>query len=98
MTAATGPIALAEDQERAEVLTSIINKNPSLVFAENVSNDPDSEKNSKQESTREGSETDRDSKSSSTNTSTKAKPAPEKSFVPSEKIPAEQAVDFPVDI
>ena len=95
---ATGSIDLAEYIERAEVLTSIINRNPSLVFAKNESNDLDSEKNSKQKSTREGSEKDRGSKSGGTDTSTKAKPAPEKSFVPSEKIPAEQAVDFPVDI
>ena len=70
----------------------------SIVFAQNDNSTPDDETK-----TTSGSETS-ESKPESVpaedekNKSSKAESKPLKPFVPSEKIPGEQAVDFPVDI
>jgi len=69
----------------------------SIVFAQNDNTAPDDSEKSKSESEAKGSEAepeqvDKEKKSS------KEALKPLKPFVPSEKIPGEQAVDFPVDI
>ena len=98
VTLVTGYIVQGENYDHPKFLFSNIERHEPMVLAANESNSPAGEENSKTESTRKGSESDGGSKTGNTDPSTKVKPAPRKSFVPSEKIPAEQAVDFPVDI
>ena len=68
-------------------------KQESIVFAQNDNTAPDDNEKSKSESEAKGSERVDEEKKSSKEASKPLAP-----FVPSEKIPGEQAVDFPVDI
>jgi len=64
------------------------------LLAQNDKTDPDDNEKSQSESETDKSEAAADDK----NKSSDAKSKPLKPFVPSEKIPGDQAVDFPVDI
>ncbi len=65
----------------------------SIVLAQNDNTAPDDNEKSKSGTETDGSEAADDKKKASESESKPLKP-----FVPSEKIPGEQAVDFPVDI
>ena len=70
----------------------------SMVLAENEGGTPADNEETKIDANSKGSEPESGSKTGSNDRSTKSKAAPLKTFIPSEKIPAEQAVDFPADI
>ena len=69
----------------------------SIVFAQNDNTAPDDSEKSKSESEAKGSEAESERVDEEKKSSKEAS-KPLKPFVPSEKIPGEQAVDFPVDI
>ena len=68
------------------------------VLAQNDNSANEKTENSSTSSETKGAETDSKSTNAEKDNSTKEKSKPLKPFVPSEKIPGEQAVDFPVDI
>ena len=65
----------------------------SIVLAQNDSTDDDGEKPKSESDAKDSETADKDEKKSS-----ETAPKPLKPFVPSEKIPGDQAVDFPADI
>jgi len=87
-------IGLDESSGPADVQGSNPLMQESIVLAANDNNRPDDTEKATSGSETKGSEPATDDKNKSSN----AKSKPLKPFVPSEKIPAEQAVDFPVDI
>ena len=84
--------------ERTEFLRSSIVKQKSIVLAENDGSAPVDKEETEIGSSSKGSEPESDPKTDSDDRPTPKKAAPLKTFIPSEKIPAEQAVDFPADI
>lgn len=70
----------------------------SNVLAQNDNSADEKTENSSSSSETKGAGTDSKSTNAEKDNSTKEKSKPLKPFVPSEKIPGEQAVDFPVDI
>lgn len=70
----------------------------SNVMAQNDNTAPDDSEKSDSGSENKGSESESKSTTDDKDNSVKTKSKPLKPFVPSEKIPGEQAVDFPVDI
>jgi len=83
--------ALSVDRSKEPAFTSLYPD--SIVLAQNDNTAPDDNEKSKSESETKESERDDGEKKSSKATSKPLEP-----FVPSEKIPGDQAVDFPVDI
>jgi hypothetical protein len=77
--------------------SSPLNQN-SIVLAANDNNEPDDAEKAASGSGSKESETESKPTVESQEKSSKTKPRPLKPFVPSEKIPGDQAVDFPVDI
>ena len=98
MTAATGSIAPGDISVALKIPVASHQRQKSIALAENKSNNPAKREDSETEAARSGSESGNGSKTGDTAPSTKVKKTILKSFVPSEKIPADQAVDFPVDI
>ena len=89
-------IALDESPGLADRRGSNPLKQNSIVLAASDNNKPDDTEKTTSGSATKGSESEpaADDKNKSSN----AKSKPLKPFVPSEKIPGDQAVDFPVDI
>jgi len=98
MTQGMGPIAPGENPGRTEIMPSSTVKQKPIMLAENEENTTGDKAQTatgtKDLVSEPGSGPETDNK----DPSAKSRAAPLKSFVPSEKIPAEQAVDFPVDI
>jgi hypothetical protein len=90
--------ALAESPAPADRQGSSPLKQNSIVLAANDNNKPDDAEKAASGSGSKGSETESKPTVEGQEKSSKTKPRPLKPFVPSEKIPADQAVDFPVDI
>ena len=91
-------IGLDDSSGQADVQSSNSLKQNSIVLAANDKSDPDG--NDKSKSVANGQEPKPESEPAADDKSksSKAKSKPLKPFVPSEKIPGGQAVDFPVDI
>jgi hypothetical protein len=70
----------------------------SNVLAQNDTSADEKTENSSSSSEAKGAESDSKSTNAEKDNSTREKSKPLKPFEPSEKIPGEQAVDFPVDI
>ena len=73
-------------------------KQISIVLAANDNSKPDDTEKTTSGSASKGSETESKTTVEGQEKSSNTKPRPLKPFVPSEKIPGDQAVDFPVDI
>ncbi len=98
ITPAMNAVVADRNPARADILHLNTSKQEMIVLAENEET-PTEDKNHTASGTQDQApkpgtalETD------SSDPSAKSRAAPLKPFVPSEKIPAEQAVDFPVDI
>ena len=91
-------IGLDESSGPADVQGSNPLKQESIVLAANDNNKPDDTEKATSGSETKGSEIESKTTVEGKEKSSHTKPRPLKPFVPSEKIPAEQAVDFPVDI
>ena len=92
------PIAPSTDHRRTESLACGTVMQNSIVLAANDNNKPDDTEKATSGSESKGSETESKPTVEGKEKSSKTKPRPLKPFVPSEKIPGDQAVDFPVDI
>ncbi len=73
-------------------------KRESIIFAQNDSSTSEDKEKTTYGSETNGSGPESESADDDKNKSSNAKSKPLKPFVPSEKIPGDQAVDFPVDI
>jgi hypothetical protein len=91
-------IALDESPGLADMRGSNLLKQESIVLAANDNNKPDDTEKAASGSESKGSETESKPTVEGKEKSSKTKPRPLKPFVPSERIPGDQAVDFPVDI
>jgi hypothetical protein len=91
-------IALDESPGPADRQDSNPLKQNSIVLAANDNSKPDDTEKAASGSESKGSETESKPTVEGREKSSKTKPRPLKPFVPSEKIPGDQAVDFPVDI
>ena len=91
-------IGLDESSGLADMQGSNPLKQESIVLAANDNNKPDDTEKATSGSETKGSEPESEPATDDKNKSSNAKSKPLKPFVPSEKIPGEQAVDFPVDI
>ena len=94
MTPGMPAVAADRNPGRTAVMVSGTEKQAAIDLAENTSNGPDDNKKANPDASSRQSEPISDSGSQPAGTKSK----PLKPFVPSEKIPAGQAVDFPVDI
>jgi hypothetical protein len=90
--------ALDESHGPANMQGSNSLKQNSIVLAANENYKPDDAEKAASGSGSKGSETESKPATDDKNKSSNAKSKPLKPFVPSEKIPGDQAVDFPVDI
>ena len=90
--------ALAESPGPADMRGSNPLKQESIVLAANENNKPDDTEKAASGSGSKGSEIESKTTVEGKEKSSDTKPKPLKPFVPSEKIPGDQAVDFPVDI
>jgi len=91
-------IGLYESSGQADMQGSNSLKQNSIVLAANDNSNPDDTEKATSGSTSKGSQTESKTTLEGQEKSSNAKPRPLKPFVPSEKIPGGQAVDFPVDI
>ena len=91
-------IALDESPGLTDKQGSSPLKQNSILLAANDNNKPGDTEKAASGSESKGSETESKPTVESKEKSSKTKPRPLKPFVPSEKIPGDQAVDFPVDI
>ncbi len=91
-------IGLDESPGLADMRGSNPLKQDSIVLAANDNNKPDDTEKAASGSGSKGSETESKPTVEGQEKSSKTKPRSLKPFVPSEKIPGDQAVDFPVDI
>ena len=91
-------IGLDESSGQADVQGSNSLKQNSIVLAANDNNKPDDTEKATSGSETKGSEIESKTTVEGKEKSSNTKPRPLKPFVPSEKIPADQVVDFPVDI
>lgn len=98
LTQGMGTFTQHVNPARTESLSSTIVKQKSMVLAENEGSTSADIDETKIDSNSKGSEPESGPKTDSNDRSTKSKAAPLKTFIPTEKIPAEQAVDFPADI
>ena len=92
------PIAPTVDHGRTESLACGTVMPESIVLAANDNSKPDDKEKTTSGSVSKGSETESKTTVEGKEKSSNTKPRPLKPFVPSEKIPGGQAVDFPVDI
>jgi len=90
--------APATDHGRPESPAFKTVKQEAIVLAANDNNRPDDTEKATSGSETKGSEIESKTTVEGKEKSSNTKPRPLKPFVPSEKIPGEQAVDFPVDI
>ncbi|MGB5746931.1 MAG: hypothetical protein WBM69_08115 [Desulfobacterales bacterium] len=91
-------MGLDESSGQADIQGSKPLKQNSIVLAENDDNTSDDKEKTSSGSETKGSEPGSEPAADDKNKSSNATSKPLKPFVPSEKIPGEQAVDFPVDI
>ena len=91
-------IALDESPGLANMQGSNPLKQNSIVLAANDNNRPDDTEKATSGSETKGSEIESKTTVEGKEKSSNTKPRPLKPFVPSEKIPGDQVVDFPVDI
>jgi hypothetical protein len=91
-------IGLDESSGLADVQGSNSLRQEAIVLAANDNNRPDDTEKATSGSETKGSEIESKTTVEGKEKSSNTKPRPLKPFVPSEKIPGEQAVDFPVDI
>ena len=91
-------IALDESPGLADRQGSSPLKQNSIVLAANDNIEPNDAEKAASGSGSKGSKTETKPTVEGQEKSSKTKPRPLKPFVPSEKIPGDQAVDFPVDI
>ena len=91
-------IGLDESSGPADVQGSNSLRQESIILAANDNNRPDDTEKATSGSETKGSEPELEPATDDKNKSSNAKSKPLKPFVPSDKIPGEQAVDFPVDI
>ena len=87
-----------ESPKLADSKRSNIPKQSSIILAEEDNRNPDDKEKATSGSETNGSGPESKSAAEEDNKSSEATSKPLKPFVPSEKIPGDQAVDFPVDI
>ena len=90
--------AAVTSHQRSRGLTIGAEKQESIVFAQNDNSTPDDKAKTTPGTDTTESKPESAPAEDEKNKSSKAESKPLKPFVPSEKIPGEQAVDFPVDI
>ena len=86
------------DRQLSEYPTFGAVKRESIIFAQNDSSTSEDKEKTTYGSETNGSGPESESADDDKNKSSNVKSKPLKPFVPSEKIPGDQAVDFPVDI
>ena len=90
--------AAVTSHQRSRGPTTGAEKQESIVFAQNDNSTPDDKAKTTSGTDTTESKPESAPAEDEKNKSSKAESKPLKPFVPSEKIPGEQAVDFPVDI
>ena len=90
--------ASTADKQLSEYSTFGAVKRESIILAQNDSSTSEDKEKTTSGSETNGSGSESESTEDDKNKSSDAKSKPLKPFVPSEKIPGDQAVDFPVDI
>jgi hypothetical protein len=91
-------IDIREFSGAADIENSYISKQNSIFMADNDNGTSEDKEKTTSGSETKGSEPESEPAADDKNKSSNAMSKPLEPFVPSEKIPGEQAVDFPVDI